>query len=303
MPLTGGLGNQLFQLAAGLERARIVYVTQCLGSPRMTLGKADLFGFTLPPNVHFIDCNKGHRVSGKMFNLLISIGARRNWIKRNRFLTFALRLSSSLIFSIHFKTLLWVTFSREIGFDSKQIKSKGNFIVGYFQSWRYMNIPQVSQKMKNIELKGERSESYSTQLATSTHQTLGLHVRLGDYKHEKSFGVLGGNYFAKALEVALAKQEFDQVWLFSDEPELALTLIPQIPLPVRVVPIKNISSAETLDLLRECACLIISNSTFSWWGAMISRENLVEVIAPTPWFVDVPDPIDLIPNDWTKIDR
>jgi hypothetical protein len=53
--LTGGLGNQLFQLAAGLSAldeicGRVLLDTK-LGKPRTTLGAADVLHFRLPENV------------------------------------------------------------------------------------------------------------------------------------------------------------------------------------------------------------------------------------------------------------
>ena len=40
--------------------------------------------------------------------------------------------------------------------------------------------------------------------------------------------------------------------------------------------------ADLVTLLIGASELVISNSTFSWWGARLS--NATRVIAPTPWF-------------------
>ena len=45
---------------------------------------------------------------------------------------------------------------------------------------------------------------------------------------------------------------------------------------------------------------INANSTFSWWGAMLSN-NTIQVIAPEIWFLDRKTPSTLLPSDWMLI--
>jgi hypothetical protein len=52
-----------------------------------------------------------------------------------------------------------------------------------------------------------------------------------------------------------------------------------------------------------CENNIIANSTFSWWGAWLNRNNSKTVIAPKQWYNDhvEHDIEDLIPKGWLVI--
>jgi hypothetical protein len=60
---------------------------------------------------------------------------------------------------------------------------------------------------------------------------------------------------------------------------------------------------DALWLLSLCDHFIISNSTFSWWGAWLSRSDNKVIISPSTWFGPdvVEDPRDIWCDSWIKI--
>ena len=47
--------------------------------------------------------------------------------------------------------------------------------------------------------------------------------------------------------------------------------------------------------------IIISNSSFSWWSAFLSKEASL-ILAPRKWFKGIQDPKDLLPPEWITLE-
>jgi hypothetical protein len=63
----------------------------------------------------------------------------------------------------------------------------------------------------------------------------------------------------------------------------------------------GLTASENLELMRLAKGFIIANSTFSWWGAFLSREKNCLVTYPSPWFSDLANPPMLFPEKWVGV--
>lgn len=61
---------------------------------------------------------------------------------------------------------------------------------------------------------------------------------------------------------------------------------------------KENSETDDLNLMASCTCLIMANSSFSWWGAFLGWHE--KVIAPRAWHTDEVQRTEPLP-EWTQI--
>jgi len=295
--LTGGLGNQLFQIAGALSNStEPIHVVSCLGEPRTFRGNIEISQLDFSGEILFEKCNKDHRVAKRIFALLISSATRRKSLQENIFSRIALAALGAIVFSFQLRHLVYPRVSTGVGFDSKFETRKGNFFVGYFQTYK------MSERSKSIIAKALNHSPSLESIQLGDTPDLVIHSRLGDYKEEANFGVLGLDYFSKAISLLDRDNELEKIWLFSDEPESAFELMPRdVHNAIEVIGCEEDAPLEVLRAMMSGHSFVISNSTFSWWAAFLG--NARQVVVPSPWFARGEAPVDLIPEDWKTVLR
>ena len=303
--LTGGLGNQLFQLAAG------IYVTKSnqltlewgLGKPRLSsFGLPEISSFTLPIEVKVNTKSRQGFFASKAFGYVLRQGIKLRTYERLVGFRYVSKLLASIVISINLKTLVLLRINNGVGFSKISSLDTGKLLIGYFQTYLWMRDPDVLTKMRKIQLKEKNSRvDYFTTLA-DVEKPLIVHIRLGDYKDENAFGVLPPEYYTSAIQRLFHSDKYGKIWIFSDEPDLASEMFRSaIPNEVRWIHNEGESAAQTLEIMRHGKGYVIANSTFSWWAAFLSHTADPEVIAPDPWFRHLDSPKDLLPPNWHVI--
>lgn len=193
-----------------------------------------------------------------------------------------------------------VNMYNEIKFSYDPLPLQKEIILnGYFQSEKYFD----EETVRDLFQIDPDTESYIQQRYGSILQLkpVAIHVRRGDYlRLEYKHPVCRMSYFKKAMacfdmgtsflvisdDIAWCKKHFKGDRFYFGEKEKALT---------------------DLYLQSMCAHNIISNSTFSWWGAWLNPNPDKKVIYPSPWFgIRVRtskkfDTTDLCPDSWISI--
>ena len=304
--LTGGLGNQLFQFAAGLKLAdkRNLCLVTTLGAPRTSsFDKAELLSFVLPDRVEVLNNKEANWIIRKTAGFMLRKGVAPTLLEGLKLFTLISGSLANFVLSFYFREKTIVATSRGVGYSPMSITKSNTLLLGYFQSYRWAEDIDVKNKLDSMTYTSESKILNKYLQDSKTELPLIVHVRLGDYLSEKNFGTLSKSYYKNGISQILKTGKCNSIWLFSDEIEKAQAYIPdEILIPVRIIPEVEGSSAATLDVMRLGAGYVIANSTFSWWAAFLRKNKEAEVIAPQPWFSGMQEPFDLIPANWQRID-
>ena len=284
----GGLGNQLFCYAAGLNLSKKTSSPLILDMSLVGIGGTN-HGRTL------LNFNLG--------NVKI-----RNRVTKVRNFSFLKRLNNKIAISIPRYNQIRnnkssVYFAKEIGFESAfAALEKPMYLKGYFQSYRYLESITVElTEMFKITNPSDWFES-KLKLIEELNPTI-IHIRRGDYlKLQEDFGLLSKEYYLEAISRLDDYEREKPIWIFSDSPDIVLNEIENSDLGKAEVIISppEVTANEILYLMSRGKRIVISNSTFSWWAAYFSQDH-TKVFAPEFWFRDRKDPVDLIPPHWMKI--
>jgi hypothetical protein len=302
--LTGGLGNQLFQLAYGLSVTRDELLIDLVhGHPRCSKsGIPDLFEFTLPAKTAVCTQTYSNFIS-RVLGYNLRLGIIPNNVEKVPGFRFLANIVSSFVTSLYFRKKLRLQIATGVGFDpSIDFDTTDKFIIGYFQSFMCLRDEDLKIRMQSIQPKNPSDKFLQLRSEISLEPTLILHLRLGDYLKEPAFGTPDARYFKDGLSRLRDKLGNLRVWAFSDQPELAHILMGcEGGVNLSWVDDEGLTSSETLELMRHGAGYLLANSTFSWWAAMLRHNESAPVIAPTPWFKEMEEPYLLIPPDWIRL--
>ncbi len=301
LSLTGGLGNQLFQLAAGLNVASggEVEVEWDLGLPRLNqYGQPDIFDFKLPQSVSLRNPTRPSVITRKTFSVMRRINVSS---KKYRDLPgmSSLQYLTSFVMFPYLKTFARFEAARGVGFTDLNAISKKIFLTGYFQSYRWASDINTKQFLDAIELQNPSEKCTRLIERIGKNNPIIIHVRLGDYLNEKTFGIPDSQYYRMGIEHLLVKYPDRPLWVFSNDVPMAKSYLPQeFSDRYTFVDDSGLSACETLEVMRHGSGYVIGNSTFSWWAAFLAKDKSASIVAPSPWFQFQESPKEITPPDW-----
>lgn len=285
--ISAGLGNQMFQYAAGLALAE-------------RLG-AELI------------CDIGHYRRHTRADRPLGLTAFGLQLQIGRIPPLAPLRHAMMVLGLNYRAFRRATvFQQRRGFEPAFDRLTAPVALsGYLQSWRYFEGHEASVRRAFDTSPLATAHSAALAAEIDAAQTpVAVHVRRGDYlKDEQSvarFGVLGTDYYQAAraaLEARLpAGGKAPTYFLFSDEIERATKELQDWP---GLRPVAGFSGHEDLRLMSLCRHFIIANSTFSWWGAWLGAAPDKQVVGPRRWFGPAhpwPEDIEdrLLP-DWIRV--
>ena len=173
-------------------------------------------------------------------------------------------------------------------------------LAGYFQSEKYFK--HIEEEIRNQFIFKRDYLEVCEPYRSAMKECVALHIRRGDFLiNSQNHHNLPLKYYENALK------EFPDdrnVMIFSDDPKWCKDQ--DLFSSDRFCVCDNGSSYVDLCLMSMCSDFIIANSTFSWWGAWLSRNNDKVVVYPSKWFgPNNADKLtkDLFPEEWRMVDE
>lgn len=197
-------------------------------------------------------------------------------------------------------------FCVNVGYENLDYKINNlKFLSGYFQSITYIENSNFSKNDLN-DIKVFFSKQFTQGLNHIAKDSIAVHIRRGDYLLEVNqyFGLLSDEYYSEAIASILSLRKFDTIYLFSDSP-ISPTIKSKLKITFSNLDVVdahelNITDISTLANLSHFEGHVISNSTFSWWGAYLANENKI-VVAPNVWFKHHLEPKRIYPKSWITV--
>ena len=303
--LTGGLGNQLFQYAFALNKLedQALIIDAELGWP--VNGRNNLpviFEYKLNQSVEILKHRKVRLFIRKLGFFCIKLSSSTKLNDRSLIISILNRVTS-FIFSFHYKKRLRTYISGGVGFSDSSTSLRNHLIFGYFQTYNWPALLEIKDELVNLKLVQPSDQLKKYQELSELENPLVVHIRLGDYLNETTFGIPSQRYYQKAISELFDPDIHKKIWVFTNDKSGAEGIFPkEFVNQVRWIPNVADSAAETLEVMRLGNDYVIGNSTYSWWGAFLSKNKKASVIAPMPWFKDSKEPNLLCPPNWKRID-
>lgn len=185
-------------------------------------------------------------------------------------------------------------------------------VVGRWQSERFF-FNNTDAIKKIFSFSGFQPNTYSLSVAEQIRQSksVSIHVRRGDYVthpiYSKKLGALSLKYYLDAISLLKEKVSGNLTfYIVSDDIEWCKFNFENVNENIVFVEQEKnkLGFLSDLWLLHICQHAIISNSTFSWWGAWLGETAESVIIAPKKWSIS-PEftPESIVPERWSKIDN
>lgn len=197
--------------------------------------------------------------------------------------------------------------NRQRNFEPNVLNYPDNVVLfGLRQSEKYFSdISETIRQDFTLKEYGEVAGQLRNKINDDTASTVSLHFRRQTYllPDAMSFhGVCTLNYYQSCLRKLSKRYSSLSLYVFSDD----ITWVKEnlkTEFPVCYVSAYGTTDAEEIALMSLCDHNIISNSTFSWWGAWLNANPEKQVYVPARWS-NHPDMLrDVVPESWIKVDN
>lgn len=273
--LKGGLGNQMFQYAAGRCLSVLHKVPLALDKGSYEPRQAGMYGLG-GLSVDALEATPGMiprpGFAEKVINRLAPVPMRR-------------------IFK-----------ESSLEFDPDFFKIKPPvYLKGYWQSWKYFE-PVKDVIRQDFRFSAGFSETIMAKAAALREtESVAVHFRRGDYTNPGTASFHGACEPAY-YEAAVKRFPGATFYIFTNDPEWVKNNLPAgISYEIPSGSLTH-TQYEDLFLMSQCRHQVIANSSFSWWAAWLNGYAQKQVVAPLKWYAREDLNVQhLVPPGWQRI--
>ena len=284
----GGLGNQMFQYAfmeALVSRGREVqaslgYYDKHPDAMRFCL--CDVFPTI---KLNYISNSEFDKIDEKWKKIKQDNDSKEAFLKNTK------------------ERFFWVEDPDFSTYRSDIFETKACTFVGCWQTEKYFLDLRENLLNKFKFKKVEELDNYIKKLKEKK-TCISVHVRRGDYlKQEEIFGnICTEKYYNNAIEYMKNNVSNSKFIFFSDDINWVKDNF-NMPEAEYCTREKFNIHEDWYDmyLMSQCSHNIVANSSFSWWGAWLNRNDNKIVVSPKKWSNIFPMP-DIHPSSWIQLE-
>jgi hypothetical protein len=279
--LFGGLGNQLFQYFAGLDLSlkagsRLKVDARWIEAS-YSQDESDIRDFRFLIDTAIITENESGEINFKLERLKTKFASKSQ--------------AAAKFFSLNVPN--------NPGFVEIDNLEPGVELRGYFQSYKYFENVNKNVTVQDWSLKNEPQLFLETRRELDSTPFIAIHVRGGDYLNRTNiYHKLESKYYLESLENLRSVIGNMKAIVFSDDVAYAKNLFDS-DAGLEFLSQDGLRASEAMILISLAKGIIIANSTFSYWAAMINSGQ--HIIAPKFWYANKLVDKDLYPPRWTII--
>ena len=268
--MVGGLGNQLFQIAACLKYKKLEekVIISFLGDIHIPKRENCLeYIFEKPEWLYYDNCQNLNQIT---------------------------RLIARNSAYLRFGSYLPIVSINDRNFNSNKSRNflkNTLFFDGYFnKNWTYSSLDNTFNKLKL------RRIGLGKEYLQNCREDVIIHIRGGDFLNIPQLNICKLEYYKKSIRYFILRGH-KSFKVISEDRKYANELINQLKnyfIDIKITKFKKDSIKNDFNIIRSSRFSILSNSTFSWWASFLSKTKK-EFIVPN--YFSLNEKRMLLPNE------
>jgi len=302
LKLEGGLGNQLFQMAAGYYLAAKLDTDLCIDQyliPLTTVHGETGSGYEPFEPLKLPNSRKVQLLPELPRKFIVGLARKSKSCKR--FVTKKRMLTSN-----PYKLDLFV--------ETNDVHSKNEFfkivepmrLHGNFQSWEIVEKAALFGFPRILQLRNSPNWIKGLEKSIDFKDSIAVHFRVGDdTRMNDNFRQPKLAYYLAAPSTLMSKGKFSKIYILSDDiSRVRLSFGSKLDKGFEYLEMpKESSPAERLYVLSLFGGIVCANSTFCGWAAWYIYNSGGEVVVPVPYSDGLTLGSRDFPSNWIKLDK